>query len=261
MADYDYLLASDGTGDAPIMHVTTNRSVGSTTLAVDVVTKAPAKFIAAVGTLLPSGLLDPATVTNIKGHVNGGALQIDAFEPGSSDVGNTASQVVLIKPTTGWANRVASFLANYSGLGTPQNATIAALTATSVVTTGDATIGGVQTVNGNQIINGTSQVTAGTTTSVDGSGNITPSKQVYTVTALGAAATIQVPSFSVWDGAPVVLRLYGASAYGLTFASGYTNISGLSLPTTTVAGKWTIIGALYNSAVSKWQIVSVTTEA
>lgn len=117
--DYDYLHASDGTGDAALMHITADRAPASTTIDVDSVSDVPAKFIGTSGTVLPSGLIDPATKTDFKGHTSGSTLIIDSFEPGSTDVGNTAGQVVIIKPNTGWANRVADFLVNITGKGTP----------------------------------------------------------------------------------------------------------------------------------------------
>ena len=35
MADYDYLPASNGSGDAALMHVTVTRTTGATTISVD----------------------------------------------------------------------------------------------------------------------------------------------------------------------------------------------------------------------------------
>lgn len=261
MADYDYLKASDGTGDAPSMTITANRSTGSTTLVVSTVTKVPTKFLATSGTKLPTGLLDPSTITNFKGHVSGTNLEIDGFLPGSTDVGNTASQVVIIKPNTYGQNLVATFIQDASGLGTPEAVTFSTVTATGVTAT-TATISDSVAVTNNVTVGGNLKITAGTTATVDGSGYITPSKQVYTVTALGAPATIQVPSFSSWDGAPVVIRILdNGTSRGLTFAAGYTNQSGLTLPTATVATKWLTLGVMYNANTSKWQILSITVGA
>jgi hypothetical protein len=147
MADYDYLPVSDGTNDAALMHITAVRAIGSTTIAVDTVRGVPAKFIGTSGTLLSTGLIDPSTVTNFKGHTAAGALQIDAFEPGSTDKGNTASQVVIIKPNTGWANRVASFIQNATGFGTPESHHVSALTVDGAITAA------AQSLSGNALTN------------------------------------------------------------------------------------------------------------
>lgn len=113
--DSSYLLASDGTGDASLMHITANRSVASTVIAVDTVVGVPAKFIGTAGTVLPSGLLNPTTVTNFYGQVSGANLQIDGFLPGNTDVGNTIGQIVVIKPSTDWANMVANHILTPTG--------------------------------------------------------------------------------------------------------------------------------------------------
>lgn len=133
-SDYDYLPISNGSGDSALMHVTGTRIIGATTIAVDSVANVPAKFIATSGTLLPTGYIDPTTVCNFKGHTSSGSLVIDAFEPGSTDAGNTAGQVVIIKPNTGWANRVAQFIKNATNLGTPEAMTASTLTVTTGTT-------------------------------------------------------------------------------------------------------------------------------
>lgn len=147
-SDYDFLPVSNGSGDAPLMHISPARLPGATTLVVDTVTNIPTKFIATAGSLLASGLIDPTTAINFKGHLSGGNIIIDAFEPGSTDVGNTAGQVVIIKPNTGWANRVAQFIKNATNLGTPEAMTAAALSATSLAVSGTQTNAGPTVLNG-----------------------------------------------------------------------------------------------------------------
>lgn len=148
MADYDYLKASNGSGDAPLMHVASpGRIIGSSTLPVDTLVNVPTKFIASVGTLLANGTLDPADTINFKGHTSGANLIIDGFEPGSVDAANTTSQVVIIKPTSGWSNRVAKFIMNLTGFGTPEvlsfgDLTIGTLTADSVSINGAVMLSG-----------------------------------------------------------------------------------------------------------------------
>ena len=75
----------------------------------------PAKFIGTYGSLLTSGSnagqIDPATKVDFKGHLGTGNLVIDGFEPGSTDNGNTAGQVVVIKPNSVWANLICSAIA------------------------------------------------------------------------------------------------------------------------------------------------------
>lgn len=110
MADTDYLAASDGTGDAALMHVTTPRTALATIIQVDTVSGVPAFFIGTWGTLLASGFIDPTTKRDFFGHVNAGTLVIDKMAPGNVDNGNTSGQVVVIKPSTPTQNLVGNFI-------------------------------------------------------------------------------------------------------------------------------------------------------
>lgn len=260
-SDYDYLPASNGSGDAALMHIMAARTIGSTSIQVDVTTNVPTKFIGTYGTLQADGLIDPATKVDFKGHViDSTHLGIDAFEPGSTDNGNLATgQVVVIKPATGWANRVAQFIKNATNFGTPEDLWAAAINAVSAVLSGALSIGGDLSVTGNTALTGTFRLTPA---SIASASTITPTKQIYNVTALAVAATIAVPSFAANDGMSLLLRIKdNGTGRALTFASGYTNVSGLTTPTTTIANKLLTIGAIYNSATSKWEIQSINQEA
>lgn len=265
MADYDFLPGSNGSGDAALMHVNgTGRLTGATTIPVDTVTNVPAKFIGSYGTLLASGFIDPATLRNFKGHVSGAALVIDAFEPGSTDAGNTVGQVVVVKPTSGWVNRVASMIKNATGFDTPENLYAAIMTATSAaisgaITAASAAISGALTVGANLTVTGQSRTVAATVAS---GATITPSAQIYSVTALAVGATIAVPSFASADGLSGIIRILdNGTSRALSFAAGYSNVSGLDTPTATVAGKLLTIGYMYNSATSKWEIQGLNQSA
>lgn len=258
--NYDYLSVSNGSGDAALMHVESDRLVGSTTIDVDSVTNVPTKFIATTGTIGSSGFIDPTTKTDFWGHIAGGDIIIDGFCPGSSDTGNTEGQVVVIKPNTYWADTLATHVMNITGNGTPEAATVAALTAaaisaTSLATTGNATIGG------DIAITGTSRVVPGSVTTADGSNNITPTKQMFTVSALAAAATILAPTFSVQDMMSGVLRIKdNGTARALTWNSAWVGI-GVSLPSTTTAGKWMYISYIYSSTDTKYHVLGVARQS
>lgn len=113
MQPSDYVAASDGTGEAVRAIVTTIRNAGATTLLVDSVSHWPTKFIATSGNLDPlTGLL--STVTVFKGTRSGSIITITAFAPGYTDVGNTVGQVVVLKPSTLWADIVRQYLDDLS---------------------------------------------------------------------------------------------------------------------------------------------------
>lgn len=104
---YDNLKASDGTGNAVLAHIESDRAALATVIDVDSVDNWPAEFIVTTGTLLPTGFIDPDTQLEFEAHLNGGDIEIDAVMPGYTDVGNTDGQVAFIKPTTGFADGVA----------------------------------------------------------------------------------------------------------------------------------------------------------
>lgn len=108
--DYEYLKASDGSGNAVLAHITDPRSIGSPLLKVDSVDNFPTHFIATTGTVGSDGFMSETGMQEFTAHLDGTNVIIDAFEPGYSDAGNTAEEVMIIKQTTGWADRVAQFI-------------------------------------------------------------------------------------------------------------------------------------------------------
>lgn len=111
MASIDLIRASNGSGDAVKATVTNARVISSTTIQVDATTNWPSKFIATVGSVDGTGAFVPATVTVFDGILSGGNIEITSFAPGYTDIGNTPGQIVVLKPTTAWANEVADTLA------------------------------------------------------------------------------------------------------------------------------------------------------
>ena len=93
---------------------------------------------------------------------------------------------------------------------------------------------------------------------------ITPTadlSDVYTVTALAAAATIAAPSGTPTNGQRLLLRIKdNGTARALTWNATY-RVIGVTLPTTTVANKTIYVGCIYNSADSVWDVVAETEQA
>lgn len=119
MASIDSLKASDGSGNASVATVQSTRSGGATTIVVDTVQGINTNFFATMGT--PHTFQDPvtgeditiiseATAVDFKGHVDGANLEIDAIAPGYTDDGSAVGDIVIIKPTTEWADEVADVL-------------------------------------------------------------------------------------------------------------------------------------------------------
>lgn len=83
----------------------------------------------------------------------------------------------------------------------------------------------------------------------------------YYLTALAVAATFAAPSGTPVNGNNLLIRIEdNGTARALAFNVIYEAV-GVTLPTTTVLGKKMYIGCIYNSADSKWDVVSVINEA
>lgn len=135
MASIQKLKGSNGSGNANLATVQSTRSPGATTIVVDTVLDInPAGFMATMGT--PHTFTDPvtsevitviseATAVDFSGHVSGSSLEIDTIAPGYTDEGSAIGDIVIIRPTTQWANEVAAVLAvSHNDDGTPSPAGI-----------------------------------------------------------------------------------------------------------------------------------------
>jgi len=104
--------------------------------------------------------------------------------------------------------------------------------------------------------------TSGTTT-----GTITPpanSADVFNLYGLTGAVTIDAPSGTPVDGQRFIIRLEDNGtprAITWTITSGAYRAVGITLPTTTVAGKITYVGLIYNSVDGFWDVTAVSTQA
>lgn len=84
---------------------------------------------------------------------------------------------------------------------------------------------------------------------------------IYTVTALAAAMTINAPTGTPTVGQTIILRIKDdGTARALTWNAAFVAI-GVTLPSTTVANKLLYVGFIWNATSSKWDVVSVNQEA
>lgn len=242
-------------------------------------------FISTLGSTISSGA-SVVPLTDITGLVNGSTF-VGIIEPAGAKqqvftgiVDTGGNQITGVKWTRGtnvshsggvtvvdyitgtvinmltkWAAVQHNDDGSHSAVTAASVAISGALSAASSTISGNETVGGTLSVTGNSTFTGTTRTVPTVITSAS---TITPSSQIYDVTALGVPATIAVPSFTAANGQALIIRIKDdGTARALTFASGYTNVSGLDTPTTTVAGKLLTIGALYNSATSKWEIQGI----
>jgi hypothetical protein len=107
--------------------------------------------------------------------------------------------------------------------------------------------------------------TAGTivrrTTSIASSATPTPDStntDLYNITALATAPTFGAPSGAPADGQGLIIRVKdNGTARLLAFNAIYRASSDLPMPTTTIISKTLYMGFIYNSADTKWDLVSV----
>lgn len=115
-----YIRSSDGSGDASLMTITQVRTAPATTIMVNTVAGVPTNFFATMGT--PHTFTDPvtgetitviseATAVNFAGRIDSGKVEIVAIAPGETDLGSKVGDIIIIRPTTQWADNLHDVLA------------------------------------------------------------------------------------------------------------------------------------------------------
>lgn len=80
------------------------------------------------------------------------------------------------------------------------------------------------------------------------------------VTAQADVATFAVPSGTPVDGNSIVIRVHDNGTARVLAYNAIFRAVGVTLPTTTVVGKTTYIGAKYHSVEAKWDVIAVSQE-
>ena len=121
---------------------------------------------------------------------------------------------------------------------------------------GDVTLSGAQTLTNKRINPRVSTATSAATLTPD-----IASFDQYNLTAQAEALTIGAPTGTPVDGNRLVIRLLdNGTARALTWNATYTPI-GVVLPVSTVVGKTTYVGCLYNASATRWDVAAVITQA
>jgi hypothetical protein len=129
------------------------------------------------------------------------------------------------------------------------------------VTITGGTAGQILSTDGSGTLSWTSQsIVIGTETS---GATITPtgSSTQFNVTALAESATFAAPSGTPTDGQKLTIRILDNGTPQTLAWNAVYQVIGTTLPTTTVANKYTYVGCIYNAQSSKWDVVSVAQEA
>ena len=225
--------SSDGTGNAAMATVQSTRAPGASTIIVDTVDNIPATFYGAMGT--PHTFVDPITAETItviseatsrdfEGHVDGTNLEIDAMAPGNTDLGSSAGDVIIIKPTTEWANNIAT---------------------TFAVAHNDD--GSLKAVVSNQ---GWTDVTGTTVTATTANGN-----RSYDLTVDQDLRTVLSPGMRLRTTRTVAAPTQCTSLNGTTQHHSKTTPAGMTFTDDFVAGAWVKLSSyptVQNTIISRW---------
>lgn len=139
-----------------------------------------------------------------------------------------------------------------------------------VITSTGVNVAGYLTVTGNITganLTSTRIITRTANNGATLSGTITPTADTvdqFNLIGINGSTTIAIPSGTPTDGQKLTIRIKDSgSAQTLTWTttSGGYRAVGVTLPTTTTAGKVTYVGCVYNSQDTFWDAVAVSTQA
>lgn len=82
------------------------------------------------------------------------------------------------------------------------------------------------------------------------------SYDLYTITALAEGTTINAPTGTHTNGQPLLIRIKDNGTGRAISWNSVFRVVGVTLPTTTVTSKYNYVGAVWNSADSKWDVVT-----
>lgn len=124
---------------------------------------------------------------------------------------------------------------------------------------------GFQGIQGNQGSQGSTNISAPRVNGTTSSAAPTPdvdTTDLYNLTALAVGATFGAPTGTPVNGQKLIIRIKdNGGAQTLAFNAAYSP-GGISLPTTTVAGKIMHLGFMYNTdnSLNKWQLIAYAVE-
>ena len=245
MASIDSIRASDGSGNASVATVQSSRAPAASTIVVDTVAGINDNFIGTMGT--PHTFTDPvtsetitviseATAVDFKGHVDGVNLEIDTIAPGNVDGGSEVGDIVIIRPTTQWADEVADVLdVEHNDDGTLKTNSVVTANITDLAVTTAKIAAGAATPakrsGGFKVGNFT--VTGSTTgnQSVTGVG-FTPKEVQFFLLQDQSAPTINDYSYGAMDDSGNQWTHWGITVEGGDASASYSTSACLSSPST-----------------------------
>lgn len=168
--------------------------------------------------------------------------------------------------TDGTVPTAAQFNGNFNVIaneinGSLSNANISASAGIVFSKLDSTTVAGVsatQTLTSKRITKRTDTVASSATPTIN-----TDTTDIFTITALATAITSMTSSLSGTPtlGQTLIIRILdNGTARAITWGASFVS-RGATLPTTTILGKYTYVGLIYNTTTSTWDCVAATTEA
>ena len=268
MASIDLIRASNGSGDAVKATVTNARVISSTTLQVSAITNFPSKFIATVGSVDGTGAFVPATVTVFNGHTSSGNIEIDSFAPGYTDLGNTPGQIVVLKPTTAWANEIADVVGaahNDNGTLKANSVNTAAITDANVTTAKIADtavtsskIDFTTLLKGRVSVPGSSGISSTFTTSATIDISTVPTGAIVEFASSGTfyrGGNVTVYMRLIYNSVNYTASSYGVNNVTLNYSDSFTKVSGQNSITYQIAKDTGGTGVDFVDGVLIWKVI------
>ena len=269
MVSISNIKGSNGSGQAVRGAVTNARAISSTTLKVDSVTNYPSQFIATTGKLGPSGILDNTTVQVFFGHLSGADIIIDSFAPGYTDKGNSVADIVILKPTTAWADEVAGVLdVTHNDNGTIKNNAVktAMLDAANIdasVALKDASITSSKIdfttlLKGRVSVPGSSGISSTFTTSATIDISTVPTGAIVEFASSGTfyrGGNVTVYMRLIYNSVNYTASSYGVNNVTLNYSDSFTKVSGQNSITYQIAKDTGGTGVDFVDGVLIWKVI------
>ena len=235
----------------------------TTTVPLSSVTNLPTDtaVVAVIDRVDANGVATPSLEETIIGVVSGSNLanSVRGVE-GTAQAHSAGAVVEILVTAKGINDLIDGLLVQHNQLGLHTNITACNITASGTLTASHVTASDVTALHfTGPIIPRVDTVTSSATPAIN-----VATTDMFTITALATAITSMTSGLlggTPRSGQKLIIRIKDdGTARAITWGASYAS-RGATLPTTTVLGKYTYVGLIYNSTASVWDCVAAITEA